>query len=446
MNVSNLSSEFVGQHSDDPLKYAFSAKVSADAGLRTAPVMHNVQETWAEQVSAMPVSGKRVAYFHIPFCRTQCTYCGFFQNGTRESLVDRFVDDLILEIEQTAALFSTPRTFHAVYFGGGTPTDLSVRHIERITDAIHRHLSLANDCEFTFESRFNGLTDEKIAAVLAGGFNRISLGVQTFDTTLRRRMSRIDDQAYLLDRLHYLASLDSASIVIDLMYGLPWQSMADWQRDLALLQTLPVDGFDIYQLLLQPSTRMGKGVAAGRVPSPAATDMKAEMFREAVTTLEGNRYQRLSVSHWGSNPRERNFYNHYAKSGSYMVPFGSGGGGKVNGYGVMLHRSLDSYSAAVNAGEKPIMVMTTPHADYRLHGLIGAGFDLGYLNLAKIQQASGIDLAQQCKPLFAAWQHNGLAVLDGPFIALTLAGQFWQVNLQQALLNYIEQQKVATDA
>jgi len=429
-----------GRYSDDPLTLAFAEKTSAVAGLRPQPVAPAESASlWARLAAEPPGAGKRLVYVHIPFCKTQCSYCGFYQNTTRAQHVAAYVARLLLELERARGLAACEAPFHAIYVGGGTPTDLTEAQIIQLGEAFHRYLPMCGDCEITFESRFSGLSDVKIQAVFDAGFNRVSLGVQTFDTTLRRRMSRIDDQAYLLDRLQRLAEADRAAIVIDLLYGLPWQTLEDWQRDLSTLLALPLDGADLYQLLLLPHTRMGKAVAAGGMPSPADTALKAQMFRAGVELLQQNHVSRLSVSHWGCTTRERNIYNHYAKAGTHMVPFGCGAGGRVQGHGVMLHRALPAYLAAVDAGQKPVVAMTRPHPAYRVHGVIAEGFDSGYLNLHDIQRRSGIDLAADAGPLLAAWERNGLVSRHAGFVTLTLAGQFWQVNLQQGLLDYLEE-------
>ena len=448
-----LDTDLTGLNCPDPLRHAFSGKNSAHArGGHSKPLSPELaQSTWNAVLASAPQEKRRLAYFHIPFCRTHCSYCGFFQNTSRKDEIEKFVCHLLQEIEQTGkGEWVQNQPLNAVYFGGGTPTDLSADQIRRLGEAIRIHLPLADDVEMTFETRFNGLDDEKIAACGEAGFNRFSLGLQTFDTFIRRKMSRIDPQEVLLERLEHLSQLENTSTVVDLIYGLPWQTEDHWLKDLELINQSHIHGVDLYQLIMMGNTRMAQSVAKGSMPTPGDTAFKAGLFKLGVETMMANGWDRLSVSHWGrpdSNgvKRERNIYNHFTKAGTEMIPFGCGAGGKVNGHSIMLHRSLEPYYAMVAAGKKPIMAMMTADPNRPVNCALGAGFDLGKLNMAELDEAAGHELSRHCLPLFEAWQNNGLATLDDNELNLTLAGQFWNVTMNQALNDYLERYPFQTN-
>ncbi len=436
-----LPPEITGHATVDPLRMAFSGKTSAHVSRKSEPVAkEKVHSVWQQRLNRAPANEKRMAYFHIPFCKTHCSYCGFFQNTSKANMIDKYVDYLVREIELTADVpWVQEQPFHAVYFGGGTPTDLSPEHIRRLGKVIHKHLPLANDCELTFESRFTGLDDEKIEACLEAGFNRFSLGVQTFNSRIRRKMSRIDPQEVMLERLEKLASHNQAAVVVDLIYGLPWQTLDDYKKDLDILLSSAVHGADLYQLIVQGATRMALSIEKGTMPAAASTALKADMFQLGIETLEAAHWKRLSVSHWTRDNRERNIYNHSVKAGASILPFGSGGGGNIEGYGTMVHRSLEPYFAMIDAGRKPLMGLSQPSSHHPLTKALGEGFDLGWFDLDTIQQRSGVDLAQHAAPVFDAWEANGLITQEAHFIDLTLAGQFWNVTMHQALNQLLSQ-------
>ncbi len=445
-----LDTDLTGHHCPDPLRHAFVAKTSAHAG-RGSNGPLSPEETHRVWRGQQPVTTPetRLAYFHIPFCKTHCSYCGFFQNTSKEQEIARFVDSLEQEIIQTGQMaWVQSQPLSAVYFGGGTPTDLTPEQIIRLGDAIKKHLPLADGVEMTFESRFTGLDDTKIQACIEAGFNRFSLGLQTFDTFIRRKMSRIDPQEVLLERLEHLAKQQGVTTVVDMIFGLPWQTEEHWLKDLELINQTGIHGADLYQLIVMGQTRMAQSIAKGSMPAPGDTPFKAGLYQMGVETMQANGWDRLSLSHWGrpdaeGKVRERNIYNHHTKAGCEMIPFGCGAGGKVNGHSVMLHRALEPYHAMVAAGQKPIMGMMAADPQLALSRVLGAGFDLGRLDLAQLAATTmnsdmGGDIVSHCRPLFEAWQNNGLAVLDDNSLTLTLAGQFWNVNMNQALNNYLE--------
>ena len=446
MNVT-LDVDLTGHHCPDPLRHAFAAKKSAHAGRNNnAPLPPEaVHRTWAQTMAQPAEAQVRMAYFHIPFCRTHCSYCGFFQNTTRAEEVEKFVTYLEREIELTAkSPYVQSQPFNAVYFGGGTPTDLSAEQIRRLGQAIKTHLPLTADVEMTFESRFNGLDDEKIAAAREVSFNRFSLGLQTFDTTIRRKMSRIDTQEFMLERLAHLTAQPDTATVIDLIYGLPYQTVDHWLTDLDVVtNSTNIHGADLYQLIMMGFTRMAQAVEKGTMPAPGDTPFKAGLFKLGVETMTANGWDRLSVSHWGRKTAdgkilERNIYNHQTKAGSEIIPFGCGAGGKVNGHSIMLHRALEPYYGMIDAGHKPIMALMQQDQELAVNQVLGAAFDLGKLNFNTLDMAAAADLSRHCQPLFEAWQHNGLAQIEEGSLNLTLAGQFWNVTLSQALNNYLE--------
>jgi oxygen-independent coproporphyrinogen-3 oxidase len=189
------------------------------------------QETW-QIIGSTARTGKSVAYLHIPFCENHCLFCGFYQNPWHTNHSASYADAMIKEIKaEKDSPLQASGPIHAVYFGGGTPTALESTDLCRIIEAVRHYLPLASDCEITIEGRIFSFPLEKAKACFATGANRISIGVQTFETKLRKRLGRKVDgdqaQAFLRD----LVALDQGAIVIDLMYGLPEQSLKSWERD-----------------------------------------------------------------------------------------------------------------------------------------------------------------------------------------------------------------------
>jgi oxygen-independent coproporphyrinogen-3 oxidase len=325
----------------------------------------------------------------------------------------------------------------AVYIGGGTPSALSVKNIERLIEAIHLNIPLANDYEMTFESRFHEFGGDKINACLNGGVNRFSLGVQSFDAKVRKCIGRIDDRGKIIDRLNYLMSSDNAAVVIDLMYGMPHQTMDVWEKDVTTLIESAIDGGDLYQLNVYEDSQLKKAVQKGELPPAAKIWEQAAMFKRGVEIMEKARYKRLSICHWARNTRERNLYNQLSKSGFATVPFGAGAGGIIEGYTFFVDRDIHSYMNRIDAGEKPLMFMMSPADDYELYTEIIGAMDLGRLDISMLIARYGVDLEEMLSPLIEAWLAKGLITMSDGFLELTVAGQFWYVNLTQAMLDWL---------
>jgi oxygen-independent coproporphyrinogen-3 oxidase len=428
-----------GNETDDPLRFAFDAKRVVHPSVRGRAVpAEDILSMWESFMRQPGRRSKRAIYIHIPFCQTRCLYCGFFQNFLNKDLEDAYIDRLITELNMNSmSLFMKSHPVHAVYIGGGTPSALSVKNIERLIQAIHLNIPLANDYEMTFESRFHEFGDVKINACLNRGVNRFSFGVQSFDTKVRRCIGRIDDREKILDRLTYLSSLDHAAVIIDLMYGMPHQTMDVWEKDVMTLIQCGIDGGDLYQLNVYEDSKLKEAVQKGALPPAAKTWEQAVMFKRGVEIMEKARYKRLSICHWARNTRERNLYNQLSKSGFITIPFGAGAGGKIEGYTFFVDRDIHSYMNRIDTGEKPLMFMMSPPEDYRLYTEIIGAMDLGRLNISMLNTRYGVDLEDMLSPLIEAWLAKGLITMSDGFLELTVAGQFWYVNLTQAMLDWL---------
>jgi len=430
---------FFANENGDPLHAAFNRKSAVHPGARGRPLdPESIGEVWSRIMATEGKKEKRAAYFHIPFCETRCLYCGFYLNpfkaGEEEN---RYVDYLVRELEMvTDTPFIRSHPFHAVYLGGGTPTALSAENLLRLLKAIQKHMPLANDCEITVEGRPYHFSDDKVFACIDGGVNRFSIGVQSFDTQVRRAMGRIETGEKVAERLKYIDNLDQTAMVIDLIYGLPYQTMEIWENDVRKYIELGLDGVDLYQLNIFKKGKLEEAVEKKAIALPADIRMQADMFARGVEIMKRARYKRLSMSHWGRTTRERNIYNALALSGKVCVPFGSGAGGWMDGYFFFQDNRLDGYYRRMDEGNKPIaMSMKQPENNDLFKDLAGQ-MELGRCHLKELGARYGFKLEEIFLPLLEQWERVGLIKVNDGWMELTLAGEFWQVNLCQALIDY----------
>lgn len=429
----------LGLACDNPMSGAFPHKRVVHAGLNGTLISpKESQSVWDAVMRGTPKRGQmQCAYIHIPFCKTKCTYCGFFQNGTSQSIEDNYIDGLIGELKLAS---ECPRLkdglIHAVFIGGGTPTSLSPANSERLLKAIKEYLPLANDYELTLEGRIHDLIPENLEVWMNNGVNRMSIGIQSFNTKVRQMVGRLDTKETVLERLAALKAYGQCSVVIDLIYGLPGQTMEVWEQDLADLVKSGVDGADLYQLNVFDGSDLNRDITSGKVPPAATTSMQGDMFEFGRTYLEARAYRRLSAAHWSANNRERSLYNILAKAGVPMFPFGSGAGGNVDGYGMMLHRALKPYEDMVSRGEKPFMALMKQSDLQPFVNQVVSQLEQGYLNInTLVAMDSRLD---ELNWLYILWEKRGLVLYNGLLYKLTSAGEFWTVNITQSTLEAME--------
>lgn len=419
----------------DPVRTAFQGRRPVMPWLDKAPVpAGEVPALWDGLLAAEAPPRKRLVYIHVPFCATHCLFCGFYRYPSRAADSAAYADLVVAEIEREA---DTPavrgRPIHAVYLGGGTPTALAAPDLARIVSAVRRRLPLAPDCEITVEGRVILFDDDKVDACLEAGANRFSIGVQSFDTEVRRRQGRRASREEVIRFVEGLRDRDRAAVVIDLLFGLPGQTPEVWRADLDTCAALEPDGVDLYCLNVFPGTPLHKAVAAGKSSAPATLDEQGALYRTGLEVLAEHGWRHISNSHWARTTRERNLYNLLIKDGADCLAYGSGAGGSLGNYSYTLAADLGAYRAAVEAGCKPIDGMRTCDALQPARDAVTAGFEAGRLDLRRLRVPGLADPAAALAPLFEQWGVAGLVERQGAVVRTTTAGRFWSNNLMLAV-------------
>ncbi|WP_102529802.1 heme anaerobic degradation radical SAM methyltransferase ChuW/HutW [Shewanella sp. 10N.286.51.B7] len=468
-----LTSTMTGIASPDPLQHAFKVKSAPHASRSGSKPIKVDSNLWQQWWHTSTTADKRALYIHIPFCRKRCSFCNFFENGAKPERISDYMASLCQQLTIAAQTpLAQSRPFDTVYVGGGTPTDIKAEEIAALGQAIQQ-FPLRKDAEITLEGRLNGFDDDKWHSALDNGFNRFSFGVQSFDTDVRRAAGRFDDKQTLLDRLQQLSQHPTASIVIDLIFGLPGQTMDIWQQDIEAAMACGAHGVDLYQLIGLGGTRIDKASEKGKVLGTQASEFQADsqtranMYAFGANRLESKDWQRLSSCHWRRDDRERSIYNSLAKSGIEILPFGAGAGGSIHAHGMMNARDLSEWHQAQKAQTKtdnnlepaasvqaatqvpaevvvqvpaqvPGMILS-PNPSAAFDAIFKRGLDSGTLSFNQLAP----ELVCHLQPLFRAWQQHGLAKLETDSLSLTLAGRFWNVNMQTGLFEFLATNPIA---
>ena len=370
-----------------------------------------------------------LAYLHIPFCANHCVFCGFYRNAWKDSQSSVYTDKIIEEMAAEAEVRTGKGKIRAVYFGGGTPTALLTEDLVRLIRACYQYLPLAEDCEFTIEGRMSHFDLEKAQACLEAGANRISIGVQTFNTAIRRRLGRKHSGDEAFEYLAKLCELD-AVIVADLMFGLPNQTDDVWQNDIARAAELPLSGLDTYAFNLYPMLPINRMIEKGAFPTPPGFDIQADQYAYTVETLLEKGWEQVSNSHFAYPGRgERNRYNTLIKSDISCLAFGSGAGGNFGGFSYQVQGDLESYLATPK-GEKNIAFMSGHSPNKALLSKVQHDIETGRLN------PSLFDGNKAAQKLIAQWQEMQLFKepdSDG-LIRLNTSGRYWSPTLIRKLM------------
>lgn len=442
--VSDILKEFsaekyakiLGRKTANPLNEAFLERrmdhPNAGGSIVIPPLQ---QKNWHERMNkAGDVKDKRAAYIHIPFCEKICLYCGFFQNYSNEERENAYIDSLIRQLEMAKDYrYVQEGRINSLFFGGGTPSTLSPANADRLLKKVHECLPLSNDCEITMEARVHDLVDEKLSMWFANGVNRISVGVQSFDTKIRQCLGRVDPKEIVIENLTRAANYNQAVIIVDLIYGLPYHTVDKFLDDLRIIDELPIDGMDLYQLNVFEKSALKKAIDNGKLPPVATSAEQAEYLKAAAEFLDELGYKRLSVCHWAKNNRERSLYNILAKTNADVIPFGSGAGGFVQDVAVYLQRDLKKYIDTVNEGKVPIMFMLKEAEMSALYKDIQAQTESCFANMQQLAKKYGEELLQ-LEQVLDIWVEHGLFIKKGHMYKMTIAGQFWQKNVTQGLI------------
>lgn len=259
----------------------------------------------------------RHLYVHIPFCARICPYCAFYKERADPALTENFCHALLRELQANAATYTlVPRT---IFFGGGTPTALSTAHLDLLLTGMHAQLDLAGVGEWTVEANPGSVSPRKALLMRDRGVTRISLGVQSWDDDLLRLLGREHDAAQAEASYRILRSADFPSVSIDLMFGLPGQSLRQWEETLRRTVGLQPDHVSTYCLTYEEDTEFFLRHTRGEYAADESRD--AEFFEIAMDVLEEAGYHQYEISNY-ARPGHESEHNQAYWSGADYIGIG----------------------------------------------------------------------------------------------------------------------------
>ena len=247
-------------------------------------------------------------YLHIPFCKRRCIYCDFFST-TQGGQTDRYIQTLCKELEQRKE-YLEGEEIETIYLGGGTPSQLQEKHFEQIFSTLYIYYPVRPDAEITLEANPDDLNKEYVTMLRHFPFNRLSMGIQTFNDTTLRLLHRRHTAQQAIDAFERCRQTGFANISIDLMYGLPGETLASWKADLEQAIALHPEHISAYHLIYEEGTPLWKLREEHRV-SEIDEDLSVSLFSELIHTLKTAGYEHYEISNFclpGKHSRHNSSY------------------------------------------------------------------------------------------------------------------------------------------
>ena len=287
-------------------------------------------------------------YVHIPFCKQKCMYCDFPAYQNLQDYYETYVYALVQEIDLWVSEHpeSTSKAIDTIYFGGGTPTELSIQQLQMILDKIKNTFTITDDCHMTIESNPGEVNLHYLTKLVKLGFNRISFGVQTFDDKLLTMLHRSHNGEQAKQAVYDAKEAGFTDINIDLIYGLPRQTLEDIQHNLDIVKDLPINHISTYGLQVEVGTYLYHLVQKNLISIPSETidESMYDMMMDGLKDLGFERYEISNFAKANSYSRHNLKYWHYVD----YLGFGAGAHSFYDGVRRSNNRNVMPYIQSVD--------------------------------------------------------------------------------------------------
>jgi oxygen-independent coproporphyrinogen-3 oxidase len=384
-------------------------------------------------------------YVHIPFCRSPCFYCACNRVITRRrEVVDQYLSRLYREIEMQGELFGREGVIEQLHFGGGTPTYLESSQLGELIGKLGRHFNLTDSGQREYSIEIDPRTVDAgyIRALADLGINRVSLGVQDFDPAVQEAVNRIQSETETIALIEAARAAGMRSVSIDLIYGLPRQTLAGFERTLRTVIDARPDRLAVYGYAHLP--RMFKAqrrLPAAELPSP---QLRLQLLGLSIETLTAAGYVYVGMDHFALPDDElvrareqgslhRNFQGYSTRAHCDLVGLGVSAIGKIGSAYAQNFRTLPDYYAAIDSGRLPIQRgLALSHDDQIRRAVIQGLMCNEVVTFADLERQFGIDFRRYFAPelqRLVSLERDGLVQLAPGSIRVTDAGRLLMRNI-----------------
>jgi oxygen-independent coproporphyrinogen-3 oxidase len=357
-------------------------------------------------------------YVHVPFCAAKCPYCSFNSRPATEGEIDRYLAALRREME----LRLDPGTVtDTIYFGGGTPTMLDPSQLAGLVRALCERVSIADGAEVTLEANPDSLTRDHLARLPEAGFNRLSLGVQSFDDAILATLGRNHDAARAVKAIEDMRAAGWNNVSLDLIFGVPGQSVAQWETTLRRALDMRPEHISTYCLTVEAPSEFHRRRLAGETMG-VGEEIELEMLALGGSVLATAGYERYEISNFALRARRCRHNEKYWRADDW-VGLGAGAHSSSGGIRWANAAAPDRYVEMLRRGVLPVVYAERLAARRRMdEGLILALRTVEGADLASLSAHYGRDAEGEYRTIVYELARAGLAVVDGPRVSLTEEG------------------------
>ena len=357
------------------------------------------------------------AYVHIPFCTQICYYCDFSKVFIKNQPVDSYLEHLLEEFRSYDI-----QKLRTLYIGGGTPTALSASQLEVLLKGLTENLDLSVLEELTIEANPGDLDADKIAVLKNSAVNRVSLGVQTFDDKMLKKIGRSHLEKDIYENIDRLKLAGFDNISIDLIYALPGQTMEQVKENVAKAIGLDIPHMSLYSLILENHTVFMNRMRRGKLPLPKE-ELEAEMFEYIIAELERAGFEHYEISNFSKIGFESRHNLMYWDNAEYYG-IGAGASGYVNGIRYKNHGPIRHYLSAVEEGNARITEEHLSQKEQMEEEMFLGLRKKSGVSMARFEEKFGRSFDELYGEIVRDLVQKGLMQIEGDRVRMTKRGLF----------------------
>jgi oxygen-independent coproporphyrinogen-3 oxidase len=357
-------------------------------------------------------------YIHIPFCKKRCTYCDFYTEVAPQ-LIPKLIDTIVKELTIRRNYLKNA-TIQTIYFGGGTPSILNHDQFSRIFEVIYNLYKVTEDAEITFEANPDDLTIDFLSSLQSLPFNRISIGIQSFDDSDLKRINRRHTSKQAIEAIQNAKNSGFKNISIDLIYGLPFQTLEAWEKQLETAFSLEVQHISSYGLTYEEGTELWKQRENGTIKA-IEDEILIKMYKLLIEKTKKNDFDAYEISNFAKPSFQSRHNTSYWKQESYL-----GIGPSAHSY-ILTSRqwNIASITRYIDAIEKNTMFFEqeklTINEQYNDFVMVSLRTSEG-LNIHKLEETFGSEFSSYCLQNLKKYINNKKVDINDGKLRLTPEG------------------------